>query len=191
MSEPILQKEDVEILAETSIDEVENEAVDTTANEAAPENQTPTDPKELLEFLKQHEQHGSFPVEMTPKALKWLRNYLQSTAKFKGAQEAIYLATALFYFQAAVEKDKDVKLKEQSAPKVYQFPSQVIQIVNFFLNKFEGSGYGVAEVYLSAAIPVSEGVQKITNVRNQIAALEKELNPEVKEGEEVPAEGTN
>lgn len=156
-----------EILGEVNVEEGQDQAI----------AETPQTPADLLATLEDRLKNGRFPVDMSNKALKHVRSFLQTKATYKGQQEAIYLASAMFVVEALIAQQGEVKTSEKEVPQTYQFPSQAIQIINYFLARYEGAGYHSAETYLAMAVPFAEATNKVNTVHGEVERLKAELNP--------------
>lgn len=133
----------------------------------------------LLETLQDRLNNGKFVCEMSFKTLKHIRSFLLSKAVYKGHQEAIYLAGAMFAIESTIAVQGSVSLKETEQIRGFQLPASTIQIINYFLSKIEGTGYNSVETYLAMVAPIGNTMKKIGEIQTQIDELQKEPVGEV------------
>jgi len=165
---PVLEKPEVDTSVQAEA------TTDVAAEVPATE---PLSDEELLKTLQDRLNNGTFPVELSPRTLKNVRSFLQEKAKFKGHEEAMYVATAAFIVESLVGRMGHVPAKETEKVQTIQFPALTIKILCFFLSRHEGTGYTAVERYLAMSAPLNQALSKVQSTEQEVKRLEDALNP--------------
>ena len=166
---------DIPIIDNPDTNDIDSTEIEPQWNDQSEPVATEKTKSELLESLQERLKNGEFPVEMSNSSLRHIRSFLLSKAVYKGQEEAIYLASALFVIEGMVNREGEVKAAQKDQRKVYPMPGQIIGILNYFLSKSEGVGYNSAKTYLEMSVPIRNGNEKVTEVHQLVEQLKKEI----------------
>lgn len=134
------------------------------------------DEAELLSELTERRKNGKFPVtNLSYRKLKGISNFMNSKAKFKGTVEAYYMLVAKIEFENLLLGYSSIKGDAWDNEETYEMSGNLIEILNLFMQKHEGTGFTAGSDFAVLGLPINNALGLVKNVESKIKELEDKL----------------